>query len=97
MVSLKEVKNELFKEGFGDSYPYSNCYMVQYKASNGNSFQIYLDEKKPNRVRTLRAMKPNTVSAFGLIGEFVGGKVKGRKFSFNSPKQLIEKLEKWEF
>ena len=95
MKSLKEVKEQLIKSGFTDSYPFNNYTMVQYKAPNGNSFHIYLDETNPNRVATLRGMKPNTIMAFGLIGSFVGSGKVGRKFSFKSPEELKNKLENW--
>jgi hypothetical protein len=94
MSDLKKVKEQLFENGFQDSYPFNDHTMVRYTATNGNSFHIYLDENKPNRVDALRGMKPNVVSAFGLIGEFVGGGGrKGRRFSFKSPKDLKEKLD----
>ena len=94
MESLKEVKEQLIENGFNGSYPFNDYTMVQYKAKNGNSFHIYLDESKPNRVNTLRGMKPNVFSAFGLIGEFVGGGGRrGRKFSFKDPEDLKSRLE----
>ena len=95
MNSLKEVKEQLIKNGFKDSYPFNDYTLVQYEATNGNSFHIYLDETKPNRVRALRGMKPNTIMGFGLIGQFVGSGKVGRKFSFNTPKDLKNKLENY--
>ena len=95
MESLKEVKEQLIKNGFKDSYPFNDYTMVQYKASNGNSFHIYLDETKPNRVAALRGMKLTTSMAFGLIGKFCGSGKVGRKFSFKTPEELKNKLENW--
>ena len=95
MKSLKEVKEQLIKNGFQDSYPFNDFTMVQYKSTNGNSFHIYLDETKPNRVAALRGMKPNTVIAFGLVGRFIGSGKAGRKFSFKTPEDLKNKLENW--
>ena len=95
MNSLKEVKEQLIKNGFENSYPFNDYTLVQYKASNGNSFHIYLDETKPNRVATLRGMKPTTIMAFGLIGKFCGSGKVGRKFSFKTPEDLKNKLENW--
>jgi hypothetical protein len=95
MESLKEVKDQLIKNGFENSYPFNDYTLVQYKASNGNSFHIYLDETKPNRVATLRGMKPTTIMAFGLIGKFCGSGKVGRKFSFKTPEELKNKLENW--
>lgn len=90
---LKQVKENLLKNGFRGSYPINDYTMVRYKTSNGNEFDIYLDEKKPNRVTALRGHKPNTVRSFGLIGEFEGSGKVGRKFSFNTPEELKNKLE----
>ena len=95
MISLKEVKEQLIKNGFEDSYPFNDYTMIQYKAENGNSFHIYLDETKPNRVEALRGMKPTTIIAFGLIGTFIGSGKVGRKFSFKTPEDLKNKLENW--
>lgn len=92
---MKEVKEELFKNGFANSYPYGNYNMVRYTAKNGNKFDIYLDDKKPNRVKTLRGHKPEVFCSFGLIGNFVGGKAKGRKFSFKNSEDLKDKLDNW--
>ena len=95
MISLKEVKEQLIKNGFEDSYPFNDYTMIQYKAENGNSFHIYLDETKPNRVEALRGMKSTTIIAFGLIGKFIGSGKVGRKFSFKTPEDLKNKLENW--
>ncbi len=97
MKSLKAVKEQLIKNGFQDSYPFNDYTMVQYEAANGNSFHIYLDETKSNRVAALRGMKPNTITAFGLIGKFIGSGKVGRKFSFITPEDLKNKLENWVF
>jgi hypothetical protein len=92
---MKDIKEELLKNGFADSFPYSNYNMVRYTAKNGNKFDIYLDDAKPNRVETLRGHKPGVFSAFGLIGNFVGGKGTNRKFSFKTPEDLKNKLDNW--
>ena len=92
---MKEIKKQLFEIGFKDSYPHSNNTMIKFKAENGNSFDIYLDPTKPNRVKCLRGYKPNDIMAFGLIGDFIGHKGEYRKFSFKTPNQLKEKLENW--
>ncbi len=36
MNNLKEVKEQLIKNGFQDSYPFNDYTMVQYKTANGN-------------------------------------------------------------
>jgi hypothetical protein len=90
-LGLHEVRNVLLQNGFTDNYPYNNPTMVQYKASNGNSFHIYLDVMKPNRVTYLRGMKPETIQAFGLVG----AGYRGRKFSFKTIEDLKNKLENW--
>jgi hypothetical protein len=92
---MKEIKEELFKNGFENSFPYRDYNMVRYTAKNGNKFDIYLDDAKPNRVETLRGHKPEVFWSFGLIGNFVGGKAKGRKFSFKNSVDLKNKLENW--
>jgi hypothetical protein len=92
---MKEIKQQLFEIGFKDSYPHSDYTMVRFKTENGNSFDVYLDPTKPNKVKCLRGHKPNDIMAFGLIGDFIGGKGKYPKFSFKTPKQLKEKLENW--
>jgi hypothetical protein len=91
---MNEIKKELFAVGFTDSYPYSDYTMVKYSSINGNSFHIYLDPVKYNRVKTLRGINPKSVMAAGLIGNFISGKGSMRKFSFKSPQDLINKLEK---
>jgi hypothetical protein len=95
MNSLKEIKEQLIKNGFQDSYPFNDYTMVQYKATNGNSFHIYLDGNKPNRVESLWGTKPNTIQGWGLIGEFIGSVKVGRKFSFKTPEDLKNKLNNW--
>ena len=91
---MNEIKKELFAVGFTDSYPHSDHTMVQYSSANGNSFHIYLDPEKPTRVKTLRGIRSKSIMAAGLIGNFIGGKGSMRKFSFKSPQDLINKLEK---
>ena len=95
MKSLKEVKEQLIKNGFKGSYPYSDANMIQYEAPNGNSFHIYLDRNKPNRVESLWGTKPNTIQGWGLIGEFIGSGKVGRKFSFKTAEELKNRLENW--
>jgi hypothetical protein len=92
---MKEVKEELLKNGFEGSFPYGNYNMVRYTAKNGNKFDIYLDDAKPNRVETLRGHKPGVFCSFGLIGKFVGGKGTNRKFSFKNSEDLKNKLDNW--
>jgi len=91
---MEKIKKELFAVGFKDSYPHSNYNMVQYIAKNENSFHIYLDPAKPNRVKSLRGIRLKSIVTAGLIGNFISGKGSIRRFSFKSPQDLIDKLEK---
>lgn len=91
------MREFLLVNGFQGSYPFYDPTMVRYTATNGNSFEVYLDEKKPNRVAALRGHKPGVVTAIGLVGEFEGSGKVGRKFSFNTPEELKNKLESWIF
>jgi hypothetical protein len=93
--TLSDIKDDLYNNGFRDSYPHSNYTMVQYDDSKGTNWQIYLNPKKPDQVMTLRRNKKGTIMADGLIGNFVGGKGKYRAFSFKSPEDLKNKLENW--
>jgi hypothetical protein len=95
MSKLGEIIDYLKENGFKGSYPYSDYNMIQYEAPNGNSFHIYLDGNKPNRVESLWGTKPNTIQGWGLIGEFVGSGKVGRKFSFKTPEDLKNKLNNW--
>ena len=96
-MTMKEIKQQLFENGFKDSYPFRNPEMVQYTAKNGNHFHVCLNPDKPNQVKTLRGMSPDSICAAGLIGNFIGGKGHMRRFSFKSPEELISKLEAIKF
>ena len=91
------AKSQLYNIGFKNSYPFHNNSMIQYTATNGNHFHIYLDSDNPTKVTCLRAQKPGSIQGYGLIGNFVGGKGRHRRFSFKTPHDLKEKLEKWVF
>jgi hypothetical protein len=92
---FENFQKQLFDIGFKNSFPFSNETMVRYKSPNGNSFDVYLDFDKPNKVVCLRGKKEGSIIAYGLIGNFVGGKGRYRKFSFKTPQQLKEKLDNW--
>ena len=86
---MNEVKESLIAAGFIKSsyYPW-----VEYTREDGVLFQIYLDPKKPNRVVCLRGCHLKTIIADGIIGNFVSGKGRMKRFSFSSPEKLIAKL-----
>ena len=86
---MKEVKESLIAAGFIKSglYPW-----FEYTREDGVLFQVYLDPKKPNRVDCLRGCHRGTIMSDGIIGNFVGGKGRLKRFSFNSPEKLIAKL-----
>ena len=92
-LTLAQVKEQLLQSGFAGSYPYNDYTMVQYTSAEGIKFHIYLDVKKPNRVDSLRACKPDRIMADGIIGKFVSGTGRMKRFSFDSAEQLIKKIE----
>ena len=89
---LDDMKETLYAAGFDSAYPHSTYNMVRYKDSKGGKFDIYLDPKKPNKVTTLRHNTKDFKST-GLVGNFIGSKGAGRRFSFKTPEDLKKKLE----
>jgi hypothetical protein len=90
---LNSIKFDLLQHPSFDRKHYTDWTCVTYTSKCGITFDVYLDELKANRVKTLRANKTGHC-ANGLIGDFVGGKASGRKFSFKNTQDLIFKLEK---
>ena len=92
-LTLAQVKEQLLQSGFAGSYPFNDYTMMQYTTAEGIKFHICLDVKKPNRVDCLRACKPGKIMADGLVGNFVSGPGRMKRFSFDSAEQLIKKIE----
>lgn len=92
-LTLAQVKDQLLQSGFTGSYPYNDYTMAQYTSAEGIKFLINLDAEKPNRVDCLRACKPGIIMADGIIGKFVSGTGRMKRFSFDSAEQLIKKIE----
>jgi hypothetical protein len=88
-MTIREVREQLFKAGFKESFV---VYILEITI-DGNRFMIDLDPVKPNRVTTLRVDRADSIMVTGLIGNFIGGKGPMNRFSFNSPEQLIKKLK----
>jgi hypothetical protein len=88
-LKMREVKEKLFAAGFKESY----MVHISEITIDGIRFLVELDPAKPNRVMTLRADQPGSIMVTGLIGDFIGGKGLMKRFSFNSPEQLIKKLK----
>jgi hypothetical protein len=91
---LNSIKADLLQHPSFNRKHYTSWTCVTYTSKCGITFDVYLDELKANRVKTLRANKTGHSVAKGLIGDFVGGKARGRKFSFKTTQDLIFKLEK---
>lgn len=94
-LSLSEMKEKLYSQGFKDSYPHSDRTMVQFIDDKKRNHQIYLDLKKPNRVTAWRINRPGMVQAEGVVGDFVGGRADHPRFSFNSIDSLKAKLNSY--
>lgn len=64
---------------------------INYDAANGVRFNVYYKGKK---VTCVRANLRRSGFSDGMIGNFVGGKGRLRRFSFKTPEALAAKLEK---
>ena len=90
----RDMYEFLKKNGFSNAWGYMTSFICYDDKKNNRVFDIYISEKNVRQVEVLRVEFPVTGQSQGLIGNFAGGKAPGRKFSFNSPEDLINKLQK---